>query len=152
VLRTAGLLRRTPAQVVVLLTAFLFISICAGAQTQLDEYSGVANVSCTGGARGNFYTEKIGNHWVYCDPLGHPYIHRGVYYVGYGDSHTDSPSIPESWDTVASNKYPGTEALNNIAVERIRSWGFNGIGPGGYRMAYPFDPYGPPVAPPWPCP
>jgi len=150
VLLTTSLLRRNAIQIAVLLTAFLLLPICAGAQTQLDEYSGVANASCPGGARGNFYTEKIGNHWVYCDPLGHPYIHRGVYYIGYGDSHTESPFIPESWDAVTANKYPGAEAQNNIAVERIRSWGFNGIGPGGYRMAYPFDPYGPIVAPPTP--
>jgi len=151
VLLTASLLlRRSSAHLAILLAALLCISISAEAQTLLDEYSGVANVSCPGGARGNFYTEKIGNHWVYCDPLGHPYIHRGVYYVGYGDSHTESPFIPESWDATTSNKYPGAEAQNNIAVGRIRSWGFNGIGPGGYRMAYPFDPYGPVVAPPTP--
>jgi hypothetical protein len=143
-------LRRNAIHIVVLLTAFLLLPVCAGAQTQLDEYSGVANASCPGGARGNFYTEKMGNHWVYCDPLGHPYIHRGVYYIGYGDSHTESPFIPESWDAATANKYPGAEAQNNMAVERIRSWGFNGIGPGGYRMAYAFDPYGPIVAPPTP--
>ena len=134
------------ARTILLFATVLFVSICAVAQTQLDEYSGVLDATCPAGATGTFYTAKISNHWVYCDPLGHPYIHRGVYYVGYQDDHTAAPYIPQSWDATTSSKYPDAETLNSTAVARLRSWGFNGIGPGGYRMAYPYDPYGPAVA------
>ncbi len=138
------------ARTALLVAVVLFVSICAMAQPQLDEYSGVLSATCPAGATGSFYTAKIANHWVYCDPLGHPYIHRGVYYVGYSDGHTAEPYIPQSWDTTTSSKYPDAESKNSTAVARLRSWGFNGIGPGGYRMAYPYDPYGPPVATPTP--
>jgi hypothetical protein len=110
------------------------IAIYAGAS--LDQYGGVMQRQCPGGATGDWYTQQIGKHWVFCDPLGNAFINRGVWFV-IGDDQTDPTYVPQSYDTTVAAKYPSspTNIWSELQFERLKGWGFNAEGPGSYRHA-----------------
>lgn len=40
----------------------------------LDQYGGRTDIACASGAKGYFYTQKVGTHWYFCDPLGNAFV------------------------------------------------------------------------------
>lgn len=44
----------------------------------LDQYGGRTDIACSSGAKGYFYTQKIGAHWYFCDPLGNAFVAMSV--------------------------------------------------------------------------
>ena len=96
------------------------------AEPRLDTYGGLpVRVSEPTGV---FHVKKIGTRWIFVTPEGNAFWLRGVYAVGWGDGGTVAY---ESYKT----KYNSDQiAYATHALRRIKSWGFNAIGP--YSSAY----------------
>ena len=112
----------------------------------LDQYGGREDIKCAS-ATGSFHTEKIGNQWWFCTPLGNAFFMQGVYTVDY--------SIDSGYQAKVQSKYGNTPA-NWLAAwadntnRRLASWGFNTLGvyagpgvvPTSTDSSYPVDIYG----------
>jgi hypothetical protein len=86
-----------------------------------DLYGGVTAHPCPDLTKTDWNLQKvtIGGkpHWVFCTPAGYVFIKRGVYYIT-GDGHTDSPSIPTSYDDYTNTKYSGnTDAHYDLRMQ-----------------------------------
>ena len=103
---------------------------------QVDHFGGVMAVRSPRGADGHWRTEKIGDRWVLITPEGHAFWMLAVWGVT-GDSHVDERGI--KYDDWTKQKYGSLAATFLQANRRLRSWGFNSIGPWSYRMAHPYD-------------
>ena len=117
----------------------LSIMVSGSVSAGTDEYGGVIARPCADQTKTDWNLQKvtIGGkpHWVFCTPAGYVFIKRGVYYIT-GDGHTDSPSIPTSYDDYTNTKYSGnTDAHYDLAYARLKGWGFNSGAPGAYRHA-----------------
>ena len=108
--------------------------------TELDEFGGVMAMPSVQGATGYWHTEKMGNRWVLVTPAGHAFWMIGVWGLD-GDQHTDPRGM--SFDQYQGRKY-GNRLMEawTQSNRRLRSWGFNTIGPWTYRMALPTNPKG----------
>jgi hypothetical protein len=73
---------------------------------------------------------------VLVTPAGNAFWMIGVWGVT-GDSHFDERG--GQYDTRAQTKYGSLAALNLQANRRLKSWGFNLVGPWSYRMVLPID-------------
>jgi hypothetical protein len=104
--------------------------------TQLDAFGGALSLPSPHGASGRWRTEKIGNRWVFVTPAGNAFWMIGVWGVT-GDSHVDERG--GQYDTRAQAKYGNLAAVNLQANRRLKSWGFNLVGPWSYRMVLPID-------------
>jgi len=103
---------------------------------QLDHFGGVVVPGVKASATGRWRTAKLGDRWVLLTPEGHPFWMIGIWDVT-GDGHKDERGA--TYDQRAKDKY-GSEALRWLqANRRLRSWGFNTIGPYSYRMLLPTD-------------
>ena len=101
----------------------------------VDHFSGVIT-SKSKLPTGRWSTAKVGDRWVFVTPEGHPFWMMGMWYVA-GDEHKDERG--SSFDQRGRYKF-GLEASRWLqANRRLRSWGFNAIGPYSYRMMLPFD-------------
>lgn len=105
----------------VLLVATLLL-LCVGVKAQqLDQYGGRTDVACAQ-ATGWFHTEKIGNRWWFCNPLGHGYFFHGV----------------GAWVTPNIPKYNNdTQLAAASLITEFTSWGFNGVGELSYGAIEP---------------
>jgi len=103
---------------------------------QVDAFGGVTALHSPHGASGRWRTEKIGKRWVLVTPAGNAFWMIGVWGVT-GDSHFDERG--GQYDTRAQTKYGSLAALNLQANRRLKSWGFNLVGPWSYRMVLPID-------------
>jgi hypothetical protein len=88
----------------------------------LDVYGGTPGLQCRKGKAAHFYTEKGGNRWWLCDPLGNGFFLKGVYDV--------SPNVNNAQDSFIQSKYAGplSNWMANWALEqarRLQLWGFN---------------------------
>jgi hypothetical protein len=98
------------------LLAGLLLSLFAALPThaQTDAYGGLTSVKCAN-TTGWFHVEKLGNQWWFCDPLGNGYSLRGVYAVTY-------------LNQAIVTKYGTLTDWATQTVDRLQSWGFNGLG------------------------
>lgn len=94
---------------------FLCLTWCQVFAQTLDTYGGLLSVTCPGGAASHFYTQKIGNRWWLCTPLGHGYFYQSVGGAGA------TPS-----NIVAKYGSKDIWAVNQVSF--LKSVGFNGVG------------------------
>ncbi len=103
---------------------------------RVDRFGGVIVEGMKANATGHWSTAKLGNRWVLLTPEGHPFRMIGIWFVD-GDTHKNERGV--SFDQRLSDKY-GSEPVKWLqANRRLRSWGFNAIGPYSYRMMLPTD-------------
>lgn len=103
---------------------------------RVDRFGGVVVPGAPARATGHWRTAKLGDRWVLLTPEGHPFWMIGIWDVT-GDAHKDERG--NSYDRRVTDKY-GSGAVGWLqANRRLRSWGFNTIGPYSYRMMLPMD-------------
>ena len=109
-------------------------------KAQVDRFGGViasgAKPVAKAVAIGRWRTAKLGERWVLLTPDGHPFWMIGMWDVS-GDEHKDERGA--SYDQRAKTKYGNDAVMWLQANRRLRSWGFNTIGPYSYRMMLPTD-------------
>lgn len=110
----------------ILVILFFALPVCA--QTY-DTYHGVIEKPCPNQVPTDWNMQKIGKRWVFCTPLGHAYIKRGVYFMAVDSSHTDAGHVPMTNSSYLSTKYGATNYFN-LFYARIIGWGFNSAAPG----------------------
>ena len=104
--------------------------------SNVDQYGGLLSAPSPNGGTGHFRVEKFGSRWSFVTPVGNAFPMLGVYHV-IGDSRNDE--LGNSYDNRFQAKY-GTDQTGYLQVnQRLKSWGFNTIGPYSYRMAMPLD-------------
>jgi hypothetical protein len=103
---------------------------------QVDAFGGVTALHSPRGGTGRWRTEKIGKRWVLITPAGNAFWMVGIWGVA-GDGGADERG--GSYDKRTAAKYGNTPNQYLQANRRLRSWGFNAVGPWSYRMAMPFD-------------
>lgn len=105
------------------------------ANLRLDKYGGLADAPVAGGATGYFRVAKVGNRWELVTPAGNAFFMLGVYNIS-GDTHKDE--LGGTYDSRAITKY-GDRDINwgPQQVRRLRSWGFNSVGPYSIRWVLP---------------
>jgi hypothetical protein len=106
----------------------------------LDLYGGLTNMPCTSGAAARFYTQKMGNRWYLCTPLGNAFFMANVDNMTL-DGVTDVYGVQSS--ALVGGKYAAGLSTSGGAnwalqsVRRIQSWGFNTIGTFAYTYIDP---------------
>lgn len=119
----------------------LALVLCASAHAATDAYGGDTARPCSGGVNDHFYTEKIASRWWLCTPAGNAMFLHAVYNVKPPDSGVDYQSVNGA--TVIAAKYAegptadSTENWAELSVQRLKSWGFNGIGEYGITAVWP---------------
>ena len=104
---------------------------------QVDAFGGVIALHSPHGGTGRWRTEKLGKRWVLITPAGNAFWMIGIWGIT-GDAHADERGA--SYDQRAAAKYGNSTPLASLqANRRLRSWGFNAIGPWCYRMNLPTD-------------
>lgn len=108
------------------------------ADQPLDPYGGLMNMRSPHGGTGHFRVEKFGNRWMFVTPDGDAFWMLGVYGVTPGDSGTPKDETGVSYYNRIVKKY-GDHTLHwgPQANRRLKSWGFNTIGPYSYYFTYP---------------
>src|SRR5690606_5731062 len=71
-------------------------------------------------ATGFFRTAKIGNRWWIVDPLGYPFIHKGVAVFKAGGSDRQQKALIETFGT--------REIWAKQHSDMLKAYGFNGLG------------------------
>ena len=104
--------------------------------TKLDAYGGVTALHSPRGGNGRWRTEKIGKRWVLITPEGNAFWMIGIWGVT-DDSHVDERGGRN--DQRVAVKYGSLPESNLQANRRLKSWGFNLVGPWSYRMVLPID-------------
>lgn len=114
------------ARAVLLVVAFCGGSATLSAQTaaDVDIYGGSTALKCSNPSAAHFYTEKIGDRWWLCTPLGNVFWMRSVYHVDGNDEGLDHQGL--RLVEVIRAKYGNTGTKwGPPTVKRLRSWGFN---------------------------
>ncbi|MGB6874977.1 MAG: hypothetical protein WBD87_02985, partial [Candidatus Acidiferrales bacterium] len=122
---------------------------CPGSSLNIcDQYGGDTQITCSGGAKGYFYTQKIGLHWYFCTPLGNAFIAMSVSNIVPNCTSTTaancintSVTMPEytangtNGNAVYATKYAyGTDTAGTSynwvwqVEKRMTGWGFNSVG------------------------
>ena len=101
---------------------------------RVDAFGGVTALPSPRGGNGRWRTEKIRNRWVFVTPAGNAFWMIGIWGVT-GDEHLDERGV--TFDQRTAAKYESTAARSLQANRRLRSWGFNSVGPWSYRMIFP---------------
>ncbi|HWG75585.1 MAG TPA: hypothetical protein VN660_02210 [Steroidobacteraceae bacterium] len=105
----------------------------------LDAYGGVSASNCTNpNGTAYFGLATVSSHKVLCDPAGHPYFGRGFYV--FDDAALGNDETGNSYNSYVTAKYGTTDTSytwDTAEVARMKSWGFNMIGPdsSAYAMA-----------------
>jgi hypothetical protein len=108
------------------LTIFILLftlPLCAQA---LDQYGGRTDIPCT--PTGWFHTQKIGNRWWLCTPLGNVFYAQMMNGVIAQDSTTTAK---------IASKYGSTPTWTIAANTQIKSWNFNSLTTGSYLYNFP---------------
>ncbi len=97
-----------------------------------DQYGGNTAISCSGGVRGHFYTEKIGRRWSLCTPAGNAFYENSVSAIVTAgpDAGATAPQ-GTTYRAVVGAKYGDANNYSAWAtsqIARLRSWGFNVAG------------------------
>ncbi len=93
---------------------------------RLDRFGGLVNHPCPSGPARHFYTAKIDHRWVLCTPAGNQFWLLSVYKVD-GDEHVDE--LGSSYSKRVAAKYGSTQGWAQAQINRLKAWGFNGLGP-----------------------
>lgn len=93
----------------------------------LDQYGGRMDINCSS-AKGYFYTQKIGNHWYFCDPLGNAFVAMSVgNLVPNGNPTKDCKGV-NTYPIYAAKYGDATYNWGWQTLKRMTSWGFNTVG------------------------
>ena len=103
---------------------------------QTDPFGGVTALASPRRASGGWRVEKIGKRWVFVTPAGNAFWMIGIWGVP-GDTRADERG--GNYDQRTAAKYGNLPTQYLQANRRLRSWGFNVMGPWSYRMALPID-------------
>ncbi len=103
---------------------------------RVDMFGGVIALHSAKGGTGNWRTEKIGKRWVMITPAGNAFWMTGIWGVT-GDTRDDERG--GNYNQRVSAKYRSNPTIWLQANRRLRSWGFNSVGPWSYRMVLPTD-------------
>jgi hypothetical protein len=115
---------------VLLLEWSLFFAPFAAAQSSdLDKYGGAKTLSCAK-ATGWFHTQKIGNRWWLCTPLGNVFYAQMVNGV--------TPNIDSTLIAKISSKYGGSIPWTTPTNTQLQSWNFNSLTTNTYLYNLPF--------------
>ena len=93
----------------------------------------------------SFQVKKVGNRWVLVTPEGSPFWMLGIWNIT-GDGRVDE--LGSSYTSRFLRKYGSDQAGWPQVNRRLKSWGFNTIGPYSYRMLLPTNRESPTVWPP----
>ncbi len=99
----------------------------------LDQYGGLINAVSPDGATGFFRIERTASgRWNLVTPVGHYMWLLSVYALN------DRMDGGSNYTNVTLSKYPSSSVWASQAVSRLKSWGFNAIGPyyalGGHNV------------------
>src|ERR1700752_2860016 len=89
-----------------------------GQSPTLDQYGGRTDIKCAN-STGWFHTEKLGDRWWFCTPLGNAFFMEGGYVVALGDN---------GFQNAVKRKYGAEEGWAEEHKKRRRSWVFNPLG------------------------
>lgn len=110
-----------------------------------DAYGGVANVSCTNpNGTSYFGIATVASHKTLCDPAGHPYFGRGFFVFDFSSLGNDESG--GNYNSYITAKYGATNTnytWETAEVSRMKSWGFNMIGPVSTSYSLAFWPWVP---------
>lgn len=111
-------------------------SIAVLPSSTLDAYGGVATVNCTNPNGTKYFgLATVASHKVLCDAAGHPYFGRGFFVFDFSSLGNDEKG--GNYNSYIQAKF-GTTGYeykwDDEEVARMKSWGFNMIGP--YATAY----------------
>ena len=108
-----------------------------------DVFGGLNNIPCT--ATGFFHTQKVGNQWWLCTPVGHGFFMTGVYVM---DTLSSKDDLGSTYAARVKSKYGDTgPTWSEVQDKRLEGWGFNSLGtyaslyalPVNYDPSYPLD-------------
>jgi hypothetical protein len=109
--------------------SLFFAPFATGQSVELDKYGGAKSLKCAK-ATGWFHTEKIGNQWWLCTPLGNAFFMNGIEQV--------VPNQDETYSQAVRRKYGNNQAWTIPTNRRLLSWGFNTLATGSYLGGMPF--------------
>jgi hypothetical protein len=103
-------------------------------EVPLDEYGGFAEKHSPHGKTGFFRLEKVGNRWLFVDPLGNYFFPIFVEDVNPNDG---GPAYEKA--LAAKYAHSSRGSFPEQAVRRLRSWGFNSlsVSPAPYVLPIP---------------
>ena len=111
----------------------------AGVRPKTDSYGGFTDVRCKDTSRSQFSVSLIGRHLILCTPEGHAMWMKAVYGV-------DSTDGGKAYVDAIAHKYTDG-AWPKQTLIRLRTWGFNTVGPysglGSHNM-FPVSTYNAP--------
>ena len=96
-------------------TQALTLAVVTG--VALDQYGGRTDIACT--ATGWFHTQKIGNRWWLCTPLGN------VFYAQMMNGVTNN--VDSTLQATIARKYSTTAAWAVAANTKLQNWNFNSL-------------------------
>ena len=79
-------------------------------------------------ASGHFAIGHQGGRWYFVTPTGQPFYSTGIDHVS-SDPDTDRVTGHCPYCDTIAGEYPDTAAWADATVARLRSWGFNSLGP-----------------------
>jgi len=95
--------------------------------TGLDQYGGRTDINCSA-AKGYFYTQKIGNHWYFCDPLGNAFVSMSVGNLLTNGNPTKDCNGVNTYPIYAAKYGDTTYNWGWQTLKRMKAWGFNTVG------------------------
>ena len=126
-----------------ILLALGFSTTLLGQSPTLDQYGGRTDIKCANSTEW-FHTEKLGDRWWFCTPLGNAFFMEGVYVVAPSDN---------GFQNAVKRKYGDANAAwAEETKKRLQSWGFNTLGIYSSISTLPIDPdtsYGHPTKMPF---
>ncbi len=93
----------------------------------LDQYGGRMDINCSL-AKGYFYTQKVGNHWYFCDPLGNAFVAMSVGNILTNGNPTKDCKGVNTYPTYAAKYGDTTYNWGWQTLKRMTGWGFNTVG------------------------
>jgi hypothetical protein len=121
-----------------LFLSMLFVTGCpqAGHAQTFDADGGWQQSPCAGGAKGYFYTEKVGNHWWLCTPEGNHFHANALSAMEVPGSNAST-----NWASGVLAKYGGstnTAALDTLN-KFVNTYHFNVVAEDSNAMYYPWS-------------
>lgn len=91
----------------------------------LNDFGGIEQIQLP--ATGFYRIEELGGRWWFVDPDGHPLLSQAVNHVTHrGDRDIETDEWP--YGQAVEALYADEAAWADIAVVRLRQWGFHGLG------------------------
>jgi hypothetical protein len=119
-------------------TATKALSITVVQGVALDQFGGITSRPCPDQTPTDWNMQQIGSRWVFCTPLGHAFIKRGVYYIASNPGESEANHVPQPNNAYLSDKYGANfqnGSVDDFFYARLVGWRFNSGAPGAYRHA-----------------